>query len=99
MVAITLMVPAEVVYQLAAAIAIHLQKDLHKVAAAVSVGNDKTTFFTVEEVAVKLRRCEKTILKRIKDGLLTAKNDGSLSKPQYRISAADLHAFHKCGRV
>ena len=99
MVSIPLTFSPELIGQLAAAIAAHLQKDLQKAAAATSTGNDKTTFFTVKQAAGKLNRCEKTILNRIKSGALPASNDGSLSKPQYRISAADLHAFHKRGRV
>ena len=85
--------------QLASHLFVLMQNDLKAAAVATSGANDYV-FFTVAEAAKRLKRCEKTILARIKDGRLRASNDGTLERLQYRISQADLAAFHRvnCNR-
>lgn len=79
--------------ELASRLFVLLEKQLLSVSKAATVTNDAETVLTVADAAKKLKLCSKTILNRIDSGLLPATNYGTVQRPQWRISPADLNAF------
>lgn len=84
--------------QFTAAMLAAMKAEVKKAAEAAVVAKDADTFYTVKEAADRLKQCPKTVLTRISEGKLGHANLGSMDKPNYLISKADLTAYYYANR-
>lgn len=70
-----------------------------KAAAEPSANKATMPLLTVKEAAKRLKRCEKTVLKHIRDARLNATNEGSSARPAYRVTEADLATYINANKL
>lgn len=73
-----------------------LDKRISQRSTATTSANDTDTLLTVAEAAKRLKRCNKTVLAKIRSGVIRASNIGTLDNPQWRINKLDLDNYFKC---
>ena len=93
---ITLTLPPDLLAHLADQLLAAMRQNQAQQASPAALPSE---LLTTEMVAMRLRRCKKTVSLYIRSGRLHAANHGSLTKPDYRVSEKDLADFYSVNRL
>jgi excisionase family DNA binding protein len=96
---VTLTLPPDLLQQIAAYITNDIRRELGSFAnPSEATATKSTDLLTVEAVAKRLSIHQKTVIRYIRAGKLSASNHGSVARPKYRVSEADCAAFYAANR-
>lgn len=70
-----------------------------RVSTASKATTEALQCLTIADTGKRLKMHPKTVLKYVGDGRLKAANVGTLERPQYLVSEADLASFYKAHRL